>query len=71
MLAVGIISARAVNLRNVACERGFSGVEIASTDRRHPRFVQPVRLPQDRAAPLIVGPAGGAERRTLVLDRGN
>lgn len=71
MLTVGIISSRTVNLSNVACERGAAGVAIASTYRRFQRFFQHVRLAADWAAPLIAGFAGGAEKRTLVLDRTN
>lgn len=71
MLTLGIISARTVNLANVACERGAAGVEVASTYRRFQRFFQHVRLASDWAAPMIAALAGGAEKRTLVLDRTN
>lgn len=71
MLMLGMISARTVNLANVAPERGAMGVAIASTYRRFQRFFQHVRLPADWAAPMIAGLAGGAEKRTLVLDRTN
>lgn len=71
MLVTGMISARTVNLSHVACERGASGVAIASTYRRHQRFFQHVRLGPDWAAPMIAALAGGAERRVLVLDRTN
>ena len=71
MLITGMISARTVNLSHVACERGAAGVAVASTYRRHQRFFQHVRLSPDWAAPMIAGLAGGAEKRTLVLDRTN
>lgn len=71
MLTAGMISARTVNLSHVACERGAAGVQVLSTYRRLQRFFQHVRLPLDWAAPMIGGLAGGAERRTLVLDRTN
>jgi hypothetical protein len=45
MLTLGMISARTVNLSNIAPERGISGVQIASTYRRLQRFFQHVRLP--------------------------
>ena len=71
MLMLGMISARTVNLANVAPERGAMGVAIASTYRRFQRFFQHVRLAADWAAPMIAALAGGAEKRTLVLDRTN
>src|SRR5215207_7494998 len=71
MLVTGIISARTVNLSHVACERGVAGVATSSTYRRHQRFFQHVRLPDDWAAPMIACFAGGAAQRTLVLDRTN
>lgn len=71
MLTVGMISARTVNLVHVADERGSRTVDPASTYRRLQRFFQYVRLAPDWAAPMIAGLAGGAEKRTLVLDRTN
>ncbi len=71
MLTLGILSARTVNLANVACERGAAGVETASTYRRFQRFFQHVRLADDWAAPMIAGLVGGTQKRTLVLDRTN
>jgi Transposase DDE domain len=71
LLCVGMIGARTVNLVHVADERGSDAVDQASTYRRLQRFFQHVRLPEDWAAPLIARLAGGAERRTLVLDRTN
>lgn len=71
LLTVGMIGARTVNLVHVADERGTSAVDPASTYRRLQRFFQHVRLPVDWAAPVIARLAGGAERRTLVLDRTN
>ena len=64
MLMLGMISARTVNLANVAPERGAMGVAIASTYRRFQRFFQHVRLPADWAAPMIAGLADcGSGRR--------
>jgi hypothetical protein len=71
MLVVGMISARTVNLVHVADERGSRRVDPASTYRRLQRFFQHVRLPDDWAAPMIAGLAGGAEERCLVMDRTN
>ena len=71
MLTVGMITARTVNLVHVADERGSCAVDPASTYRRLQRFFQHVRLPGDWAAPMIAALAGGAEKRTLVLDRTN
>jgi hypothetical protein len=71
LLTVGMIGARTVNLVHVADERGTERVDPASTYRRLQRFFQHVRLPDDWAAPLIARLAGGAEKRTLVLDRTN
>lgn len=71
MLTVGMISARTVNLVHVADERGSRSVDPASTYRRLQRFFQHVRLPEDWAAPMIAGLAGGAVCRTLVMDRTN
>jgi len=71
MLTLGIVSARTVNLANVACERGTAGVETASTYRRFQRFFQHVRLADDWAAPMIAALVGGSQKRTLVLDRTN
>lgn len=71
LLTVGMIGARTVNLVHVADERGAREVEAASTYRRLQRFFQHVRLPEDWAAPMIARLAGGADRRTLVMDRTN
>lgn len=71
LLTVGMISARTVNLVHVADERGSRTVDPASTYRRLQRFFQHVRLPEDWAAPMIAGLAGGAACRTLVMDRTN
>jgi hypothetical protein len=71
LLTVGMIGARTVNLVHVADERGSGAVDPASTYRRLQRFFQHVRLPEDWAAPMIARLAGGAQRRTLVLDRTN
>lgn len=71
LLTVGMIGARTVNLVHVADERGTSAVDPASTYRRLQRFFQHVRLPVDWAAPVIARLAGGADKRTLVLDRTN
>jgi hypothetical protein len=71
LLTVGMISARTVNLSHVACERVTRDVQVSSTCRRLQRFFQHVRLPPDWAAPMIAGFAGGAQKRTLVLDRSN
>jgi hypothetical protein len=71
LLTVGMIGARTVNLVHVADERGSGTVDPASTYRRLQRFFQHVRLPDDWAAPMIARLAGGAERRTLVMDRTN
>lgn len=71
LLTVGMIGARTVNLVHVADERGSEAVEQASTYRRLQRFFQHVRLAEDWAAPVIARLAGGAERRTLVMDRTN
>ena len=71
LLTVGMIGARTVNLVHVADERGADVVDPASTYRRLQRFFQHVRLPGDWAAPMIAPLAGGASRRTLVLDRTN
>ena len=57
MLTQGFVSARTVNLANVACERGTLEVASASASassyRRFQRFFQQVRLPQDWAAPMV------------------
>lgn len=71
LLTVGMIGARTVNLVHVADERGSGAVDPASTYRRLQRFFQHVRLPDDWAAPMIAHLAGGASRRTLVMDRTN
>lgn len=71
LLAVGMIGARTVNLVHVADERGSGKADPASTYRRLQRFFQHVRLPGDWAAPVIARLAGGADRRTLVMDRTN
>ena len=87
LLTVGMIGARRVNLVHGADERGEISVDPASTYRRLQRFFQHVRLPDDWAvrrlgcpttgltddwaAPMIARLAGGAEKRTLVLDRTN
>lgn len=71
LLTVGMIGARTVNLVHVADERGSDKVDPASTYRRLQRFFQHVRLPGDWAAPMIARLAGGADKRTLVLDRTN
>lgn len=71
LLTVGMIGARTVNLVHIADERGSDRVDPASTYRRLQRFFQHVRLPVDWAAPMIARLAGGAERRTLVMDRTN
>jgi hypothetical protein len=71
LLTVGMIGARTVNLVHVADERGSQKVGPASTYRRLQRFFQHVHLPQDWAAPMIATFAGGAEQRTLVMDRTN
>jgi len=69
LLTVGMIGARTVNLVHVADERGAGAVDPASTYRRLQRFFQHVRLPGDWAAPMIARLAGGAQKRTLVMDR--
>lgn len=71
LLTVGMIGARTVNLVHVADERGAGAVDPASTYRRLRRFFQHVRLPMDWAAPMIAHRAGGADKRTLVMDRTN
>ena len=71
LLTVGMIGARTVNLVHVADERGSGTVDPASTYRRLQRFFQHVRLPGDWAAPMIARLAGGADKRTLVMDRTN
>jgi hypothetical protein len=71
MLVLGMVSARTVNLVNIAPERGKPGVRIASTYRRLQRFFQHVRLPQDWAARVIAALVRGPEKRVLVLDRTN
>ena len=71
LLTVGMIGARTVNLVHVADERGSGSVDPASTYRRLQRFFQHVRLPEDWAAPMIARLAGGADKRTLVMDRTN
>ena len=71
LLTVGMIGARTVNLLPVADERGEVAVDAASTYRRLQGFLQHVRLPDDWAAPMIARRAGGAGKRTLVLDRTN
>lgn len=71
LLCVGMIGARTVNLVHVSDERGSTTVDPASTYRRLQRFFQHVRLPEDWAAAMIARLAGGAERRTLVMDRTN
>jgi Transposase DDE domain len=71
LLTVGMIGARTVNLVHVAGERGSDAVDPASTYRRLQRFFQHVRLPEDWAAPVLAGLAGGAARRVLVMDRTN
>ena len=68
---VGMIGARTVNLAHVASERGSATVELASTYRRLQRLFQHARPPEDWAAPAIAQLAGGAEKRTLVMDRTN
>lgn len=71
LVTVGMIGARTVNLVHVADERGSRKGETASTYRRLQRFFQHVRLPEDWAAPMLARLAGGAGKRTLVLDRTN
>ena len=71
MLTLGTISARTVNLSNIAPERGISGVQIASTYRRLQRFFQHVRLPKDWAAQVVAAMVGWPGKRVLVLDRSN
>jgi len=71
LILVGLIGARTVNLAHLASERGSDRAALASTYRRLQRFFQHVCLPQDWAAPVIAQLAGGAERRTLVMDRTN
>ena len=69
MLMLGMISARTVNLANVAPERGAMGVAIASTYRRFQRFFQHVRL--ERVALYRVHPITcntQHSRPALVLD---
>ena len=51
--------------------RGATTVDPASTCLRLQRFFQHVRLEEDWAAPLLAGVAGGAEKRTLIIDRTN
>ena len=46
-------------------------MDPASTYRRLQRFFLHVRLEEDWAAPLLAGVAGGAEKRTLIIDRTN
>jgi hypothetical protein len=71
LIVVGVIGARTVNLAHLASERGSACVALASTYRRLQRFFQYVSLPQDWAARVIAEFAGGAEKRTLVMDRTN
>lgn len=71
LIVVGMIGARTVNLAHLASERGSDRAALASTYRRLQRFFQHVCLPQDWAAPVIAQLAGGAQRRTLVMDRTN
>ena len=71
LLTVGMIGARTVNLVHIADERGSVAVDPGSTYRRLQRFFQHVRLPQDWAAPMLAAFAGGAAKRTLVMDRTN
>ena len=71
LLTVGMIGARTVNLVHIADERGSTTVDPASTYRRLQRFFQHVRLEEDWSAPLLAGFAGGAEKRTLIIDRTN
>lgn len=71
LAVVGMIGARTVNLAHVASERGSATVELASTYRRLQRLFQHARPPEDWAAPVIAQLAGGAEKRTLVMDRTN
>ena len=71
LIVVGMIGARTVNLAHLASERGSGSVALASTYRRLQRFFQYVSLPQDWAARVIAEFAGGAEKRTLVMDRTN
>jgi hypothetical protein len=70
LLIVGMVSARAVNLGHIACER-VGNARTASTYRRLQRFFQHVRLGEDWALPLVAGLVGPARRWTLVLDRTN
>ena len=71
LIVVGLIGARTVNLAHLASERGSACVALASTYRRLQRFFQHVSLPQDWAATMIAEFAGGADKRTLVIDRTN
>ena len=50
---------------------GPTTVDPASTCRRLQRFFPHVRREEDWAAPLLAGVAGGAEKRTLIIDRTN
>ena len=50
---------------------GATTVDPASTCRRLQRFFPHVRREEDWAAPLLAGVAGGAEKRTLIIDRTN
>jgi len=52
MIVVGMVSARTVNLGNMASERP-GDVQLSSTYRRLQRFFRPVRLEQDWAAPIV------------------
>lgn len=71
LIVVGLIGARTVNLAHLASERGSGCVALASTYRRLQRFFQHVSLTHDWAARVIAEFAGGAEKRTLVMDRTN
>lgn len=70
MLISGVVSARTVNLSQVACERG-GGALVASTYRRLQRFFQHVHLDRDWAAGLLAGMVGPKGLWTLCLDRTN
>lgn len=68
LLIVGMVSARTVNLRHIACERPGS-VLIASTYRRLQRFFQHAALPQDWALALLADLIASCGPWTLALDR--
>ena len=68
LLAVGMVSARTVNLGHIATERPGTAL-TASTYRRLQRFFQHVRLDQDWALPLIAKLLGLTGSWYLVLDR--